>query len=433
VLERQRIHLLDFYNADPQLVEFFNLEVNKLNYLISLGNFWGSVQSRMEWGVENTPYSAEDPFEAILAEGLKAGIKAEGMGEIGRQWLRVNQEIKNHFDARQQELLAGLGRKYNYPFAEVSRRQKPAARGAVADNQRERTIDYFVLYRAQKLAVESANVLPSQAYAVRSSALKKALASAQFDPRLRDYLSLLIQEWAELTPIYKNMEAEVEQAGRLDDFRGAIMTGDDPLSAMLGLYMNDSVLSRQLQRISDEYAPAFERVEKKYDTRSVQLLKQLESCYKYPFLAIVYAQPSRMINPDEFTAEAAPCQGSAGRTITAQVPGNQAVTRSGVRLCKGDYVRLSASGSVLVGQFVGSTGPNGINSNLVGPMLNYLPEAFHGALLYQIGDAREDGWLFAGSQSTFVADKSGELFFTVNDRDIKNNRGSFSVALEIYR
>lgn len=88
---------------------------------------------------------------------------------------------------------------------------------------------------------------------------------------------------------------------------------------------------------------------------------------------------------------------------------------------RGEELHLTATGSVVLGPFVGSSGPGGISG-----FDNYRKNARFplGSLIGQIGDGE---WFLVGTDQTTVAAASGILKLRINDSDPDNNNGSFRV------
>jgi len=96
-----------------------------------------------------------------------------------------------------------------------------------------------------------------------------------------------------------------------------------------------------------------------------------------------------------------------------------------VFLKKGNIITLKASGSVTLGPFAGSTGPEGIDGFT---MYNYVQGFKQGSLLGKIGDG---DWFLVGHGQTITCQDSGDLQLIVNDLDPSNNSGYFDVQYSI--
>jgi hypothetical protein len=112
----------------------------------------------------------------------------------------------------------------------------------------------------------------------------------------------------------------------------------------------------------------------------------------------------------------------AGRTIT--VPANRAWTDTGITVNQGDRVAFQASGEINYGRSPGQTAtPNGGADRRP----NYPdPSVPVGALIGKIGNSAP----FAiGMQSPLTMPASGRLMIGVNDNELADNSGSFSVVV----
>ncbi|GAB3715832.1 hypothetical protein GCM10027592_56590 [Spirosoma flavus] len=96
-----------------------------------------------------------------------------------------------------------------------------------------------------------------------------------------------------------------------------------------------------------------------------------------------------------------------------------------IELTVGDKITFRANGTILLGLFAGSTGPDGIDGF---GSYSKVPEFKHGSLIGRIGNG---DWFIVGSKQEIVAQTAGELQLQVNDDDSSNNSGSFSVDYQI--
>nr|WP_042294471.1 hypothetical protein [Nonlabens ulvanivorans] len=95
-------------------------------------------------------------------------------------------------------------------------------------------------------------------------------------------------------------------------------------------------------------------------------------------------------------------------------------------LNKGQSYTLKASGKMKVGNFLGNSGPEGINASKIYNIDKRFP---HGSLIGKIG---EDGdWFLVGKDGTFTANSKGRLYLRVNDRLVNDNDGYYTVQYEI--
>jgi len=102
------------------------------------------------------------------------------------------------------------------------------------------------------------------------------------------------------------------------------------------------------------------------------------------------------------------------------------ITQTNIQVNPGDVIELRASGTIVLGPFVGSTGPMGIRGY---QNYNIVRGANHGQL---VGNIAGNGWFGLEDQIEFSSKWSGTLSLQVNDRDPDNNRGAFSVKVRAY-
>lgn len=96
---------------------------------------------------------------------------------------------------------------------------------------------------------------------------------------------------------------------------------------------------------------------------------------------------------------------------------------------RGDTIVLEASGSVTLDLAGRTAGPNGIPHTDGAKLISDKPT---GALIAVVGVDNND-FLFVGTAGRFVAERTGLLFLGVNEGDLTNNSGSFSVRVRIER
>jgi hypothetical protein len=96
---------------------------------------------------------------------------------------------------------------------------------------------------------------------------------------------------------------------------------------------------------------------------------------------------------------------------------------------RGDTIVLEASGSVTLDLAGRTAGPSGIPHADAGKLIADKPT---GALIAVVGVDNND-FLFVGTAGRFVAERTGLLFLGVNEGDLTNNSGSFSVRVRIER
>lgn len=101
-------------------------------------------------------------------------------------------------------------------------------------------------------------------------------------------------------------------------------------------------------------------------------------------------------------------------------------TNTNLRIQKGQRITISASGEVDLGRGRRS-GPAGIELTDPGKLLE---DRMTGALIAVIGDDNND-FIFVGRQAEFTAAHSGFLYLSVNERDLKDNSGSYIAKVKI--
>lgn len=111
---------------------------------------------------------------------------------------------------------------------------------------------------------------------------------------------------------------------------------------------------------------------------------------------------------------------------TLRVSGATTGSQTDFIVRKGQRVTIRASGTWKMGGFVGSCGPSGMSGY---ENYNRVASAPHGSLLVRVdGESR---WTAIGSGRTFVAEESGRLVFSPNDREPDNNSGSLDVTVKL--
>jgi hypothetical protein len=101
-------------------------------------------------------------------------------------------------------------------------------------------------------------------------------------------------------------------------------------------------------------------------------------------------------------------------------------TNSSIRVQKGQRIVISATGEVDLGKGK-RTGPAGIELADPGKLLEDRPT---GALIAVIGDDNND-FILVGRQSEFTAEHTGFLYLSVNERDLKDNGGSYVARIKV--
>lgn len=117
------------------------------------------------------------------------------------------------------------------------------------------------------------------------------------------------------------------------------------------------------------------------------------------------------------------------KTVTVDVVGKRDWTSTGLIVKRGDHIRISASGTVILDPTSGrSTGPEGI-TDLSDPK-KLVPDQPTGALIGVIG-ADNDDFIFIGRGSEFTAARDGLLFLSVNEGNLSDNTGTYKTVIEV--
>jgi hypothetical protein len=102
-------------------------------------------------------------------------------------------------------------------------------------------------------------------------------------------------------------------------------------------------------------------------------------------------------------------------------------TNSGWVVKKGQRIRISGTGEISLGRGK-TTSPSGLyDLEDTGKLLKSVPT---GALIAVIGDDNND-FIYVGSEREFTATRDGALFLGVNEGNLNDNSGSFTVKVEI--
>lgn len=121
--------------------------------------------------------------------------------------------------------------------------------------------------------------------------------------------------------------------------------------------------------------------------------------------------------------------GGPVKTVTVDVVGKRDWTSTGLIVKRGDHIRISASGNVILDPASGrSTGPEGI-TDLPDPK-KLVADQPTGALIGVIG-ADNDDFIFIGRGSEFNAARDGLLFLSVNEGNLADNTGTYKAVIEI--
>lgn len=121
--------------------------------------------------------------------------------------------------------------------------------------------------------------------------------------------------------------------------------------------------------------------------------------------------------------------GGPVKTVTVDVVGKRDWTSTGLIVKRGDRIRISASGTVILDPASGrSTGPEGI-TDLPDPK-KLVPDQPTGALIGVIG-ADNDDFILIGRASEFNAARDGLLFLSVNEGNLSDNTGTYKAVIEV--
>ena len=115
--------------------------------------------------------------------------------------------------------------------------------------------------------------------------------------------------------------------------------------------------------------------------------------------------------------------------INTRVRGDNAAngwTNSGLVVRRGQRIRLSATGSVMIGGGRVSTpvGLTGIQDS--GKLMPAYPT---GSLIAVIGDDNDD-FISIGGRREFIAQRDGVLFLGINEGNLNDNTGAYDVVIE---
>jgi hypothetical protein len=102
-------------------------------------------------------------------------------------------------------------------------------------------------------------------------------------------------------------------------------------------------------------------------------------------------------------------------------------TSTEIRVKKGQWISINASGQIELGSSR-RTGPEGTNLTDPKKLIANTPT---GALIAVIGDDNDD-FITIGPQSSFLADRDGILFLSVNEANLRDNTGSFTARIRVF-
>lgn len=117
------------------------------------------------------------------------------------------------------------------------------------------------------------------------------------------------------------------------------------------------------------------------------------------------------------------------KTVTVDVFGKRDWTSTGLIVKRGDRIRITANGTVILDPASGrSTGPEGITD--LSDSKKLVPDQPTGALIGVIG-ADNDDFIFIGKASEFSAARDGLLFLSVNEGNLSDNTGTYKAVIEV--
>jgi sRNA-binding regulator protein Hfq len=147
--------------------------------------------------------------------------------------------------------------------------------------------------------------------------------------------------------------------------------------------------------------------------------------------------------PDKPTVSTAPAPGSSdnerasrkssglAKATYVDVVGKRDWTSTGLIINRGDRIRITATGSVILDPASGRmAGPEGA-SEIADPK-KLMPDQPTGALIGVIG-ADNDDFIFIGRSAEFTATRGGLLFLSVNEGTLADNTGTFKAAIEVQK
>ncbi|MCU0291962.1 MAG: hypothetical protein MUF10_08225 [Thermoanaerobaculaceae bacterium] len=119
-----------------------------------------------------------------------------------------------------------------------------------------------------------------------------------------------------------------------------------------------------------------------------------------------------------------------GRSVTREVTvaGHSAWTDTGLDVQSQQRITVDASGEVAANP-ENKTTPDGFVARPEWRKYNVVPEAPHMALIARVGESGK-GFL-VGTAFRGPAPTSGRLYLGINDRDTRNNKGSFKAIVTV--
>lgn len=119
--------------------------------------------------------------------------------------------------------------------------------------------------------------------------------------------------------------------------------------------------------------------------------------------------------------------GPNAKTVNVEVAAKRDWTSSGVIVKRGDRIRITATGNIMLDPSGQSSSPEGIDAPDSRKLVSDKPT---GGLIGVIG-ADNDDFVFIGRLTEFTATRDGLLFLSVNEGTLSDNSGSFKAVIEI--
>lgn len=293
---------------------------------------------------------------------------------------------------------------------------------------RNKTLKVYSTYRADRERIIKQKLSDSQIYTERLQALEQ-LDLDGVDPDLVKFFENLKTEFSAVAEIFKQAERE---AGVTNATQGILQgmvendveESDNPLLGLAADLFFSPIYKSQNVMIKARYVPPVLKAQTANEDESAFVLARLLQKYNFDFYKPVFEKPVPMASKIG-TSPKTNCQGFKGQkqfTITT-------LTQTGLQVCAGDRVRFLAGGSIILGRQAGASAPDGVE---FGSTYNHVTNAPHGALLYGIADKEDNGAIqLAGFGADFIAKSAGQLMFIVNDKDVSNNIGNYTVDVQI--
>ena len=109
-------------------------------------------------------------------------------------------------------------------------------------------------------------------------------------------------------------------------------------------------------------------------------------------------------------------------------------TPKAILVKKGDEIVIHPSGSMIIGEWLGTSTPKGKESGLFGFSItrySFFQKIPHAALLYKFSWESNNSWKYCGEKIQIVAPNSGYLEFNINDNKQGDNSGAYDVKVSI--